>query len=219
MSTSPRMCLRECLRDRLYNSPEFPNGKRAATGAGWHPECLYHQDQCEWHGPRLLDLSRRKSFRRRKSHRRGRLRECRRDRHYKLPGFSDSKRVSVDLRRWRRGRLRQQDSLVYSNTSRYSVSADPTMLWPPNGKMVPVTVSGAITDACSFVTAAEYSVIDEYGEIQPSGPVTLGAGRSYLFAVLLQASRSGSDGLYDYATRGTMRRAIRLSLCSIDSHP
>ena len=85
--------------------------------------------------------------------------------------------------------------------------------------MVPVTVSGAITDACSFVTAAEYSVIDEYGEIQPSGPVTLGAGRSYLFAVLLQASRSGSDGLYDYATRGTMRRAIRLSLCSIDSHP
>ena len=74
-----------------------------------------------------------------------------------------------------------------------TLSADPTMLWPPNGKMVPVTVSGAITDTCSVVNAAEYSVVDEYGEIQPSGPVTLGAGGSYSFAVLLQASRSGSD--------------------------
>ena len=74
-----------------------------------------------------------------------------------------------------------------------TVSADPTTLWPPNGKMVSVTVSGAITDACSVVDAAEYSVLDEYGEIQPSGPVTLAAGGSYSFAILLQASRSGSD--------------------------
>ena len=76
-----------------------------------------------------------------------------------------------------------------------TVSADPTMLWPPNGKMVPVTVLGAIPDACSAVnvSTAENSVIDEYGEIQPSRPVTLGAEGSYSFAILLQASRSGSD--------------------------
>jgi hypothetical protein len=76
-----------------------------------------------------------------------------------------------------------------------TVSADPTMLWPPNGKMVPVTVSGAMTDACSAVKAstAEYSVVDEYGEVQPSGPVTLGAGERYSFTILLEASRLGSD--------------------------
>jgi hypothetical protein len=76
-----------------------------------------------------------------------------------------------------------------------TVSANPTMLWPPNGEMLPVTVSGAITDACSGVNAstAVYSVTDEYGEVQPSGPVTLGAGGSYSFAIPLQASRSGTD--------------------------
>lgn len=76
-----------------------------------------------------------------------------------------------------------------------SVSASPSLLWPTNGKMVPVTVSGSMTDALSGVDpgTAAFSVVDEYGLVQPSGPISLGQGGSYSFTVSLQASRLDSD--------------------------
>lgn len=74
-----------------------------------------------------------------------------------------------------------------------TVSTTPTVLWPPSGKMVPVTVSGTITDSGCTVTAAAYAVTDEYGKVQPSGLLTLGPGGAYSFTVLLQASRLGAD--------------------------
>lgn len=76
-----------------------------------------------------------------------------------------------------------------------TVSASPAALWPANGKLVPVTVSGKITDGDNgcVVNTAVYAVKDEYGKIQPSGEVTLGAGGAYSFAVWLQASRLGTD--------------------------
>jgi glycosidase len=76
-----------------------------------------------------------------------------------------------------------------------SVSANPVSLWPPNGKMLPVTVSGAITDTLSGVdpSTAAFAVVDEYGSVQPSGAVSLGAGGRYSFTVSLQASRNGND--------------------------
>jgi hypothetical protein len=76
-----------------------------------------------------------------------------------------------------------------------NVLANPPSLWPPNGKMVPVTVSGTITDNLSGVnpSTAAFRVVDEYGTIQPSGPVSLGPGGSYSFSVSLQASRKGND--------------------------
>ncbi len=76
-----------------------------------------------------------------------------------------------------------------------SVSANPSSLWPPNDNMVPVTVSGMISDKLSGVdpSTAAFSVADEYGSVQPSGPVSLGTGGSYSFTVLLQASRNGND--------------------------
>jgi hypothetical protein len=54
-----------------------------------------------------------------------------------------------------------------------TVSTTPTALWPPNGSMIPVTVSGTITDSGCTVTSAAYVVTDEYGQVQPSGTVTL----------------------------------------------
>jgi hypothetical protein len=77
-----------------------------------------------------------------------------------------------------------------------TVSASPMSLWPPNGKMVPVTVSGTITDSLSGVNAAtaSFAVVDEYGSVQPTGPVNVRRGGSYSFTVLLQASRNGNDG-------------------------
>jgi hypothetical protein len=59
--------------------------------------------------------------------------------------------------------------------------------------MVPVSVSGTITDTGCTVTAATYAVIDEYGKVQPSGLVTLSPKGAYSFTVLLEASRLGTD--------------------------
>jgi len=74
-------------------------------------------------------------------------------------------------------------------------SANPTTLWPPNGNPVAVTVAGAITDATSGVdsTSATLAVTDEYGQVQPTGRVTVGAGGTYSFGISLIASRNGSD--------------------------
>jgi hypothetical protein len=76
-----------------------------------------------------------------------------------------------------------------------TISANPTTLWPPDGKMVPVTISGAITDTGSGVNASTpaYAVVDEYGQVQPGGPIILGSGGTYSTTVCLQASRDGSD--------------------------
>ena len=76
-----------------------------------------------------------------------------------------------------------------------NVAASPSSIWPPNGTMVPVTISGTITDSLSGVnpTTAAFAVVDEYGAIQPSGSVTLGSRGPYSFTVQLQASRNGND--------------------------
>jgi probable HAF family extracellular repeat protein len=73
-----------------------------------------------------------------------------------------------------------------------TVSASPATLSPPNGRLVTVTVSGAITDEGSGVEASTYQVIGEYGQIQPKGNVPPVDG-SYTFTVALQASRRGND--------------------------
>lgn len=92
-------------------------------------------------------------------------------------------------------------SVLLNNTSfdtsppAITVSASPSILWPPNGRLVPVTVFGTITDTVSGVnpTSPTYAVKDEYGLVQPSGAISLGPGGSYSFLILLQASRLGSD--------------------------
>ena len=77
-----------------------------------------------------------------------------------------------------------------------TVAASPETLWPPNGRLVTVTVSGTIMDepGGSGVQAnsAAYRVMDEYGQIQPRGSVPLVDG-SYAFTIQLQASRRGND--------------------------
>jgi uncharacterized membrane protein len=76
-----------------------------------------------------------------------------------------------------------------------TLAVSPATLSPPNGKLVAVTVSGTITDGDngSGVQASTYQVIDEYGQVQPSGNVATEADGSYAFTVELQASRRGND--------------------------
>jgi len=76
-----------------------------------------------------------------------------------------------------------------------TASANPSTLWPPNGKMVNVTVSGTVTDATSGVNpnSANFAVVDKYGSVRPSGNVLLAANGTYSFTISLQASRLGTD--------------------------
>ncbi|PWT87060.1 MAG: hypothetical protein C5B58_00390 [Acidobacteria bacterium] len=75
-----------------------------------------------------------------------------------------------------------------------SVSASPKILWPPNGAMVPITVTGHITDdECDGsginLSTPAYAVTDDDGKVEPSGPIQLQPDGSYDFVILLQASR------------------------------
>jgi hypothetical protein len=76
-----------------------------------------------------------------------------------------------------------------------TASANPAVLWPPNGKTVDVMVSGRITDVTSGVNpnSATFSVVDAYGTVQPSGDVVVSGNGSYSFTVALEARRSGTD--------------------------
>ena len=74
-------------------------------------------------------------------------------------------------------------------------SVTPDTLWPPNGKLVPVTIVATITDAGSGVDphTTAYTVEDEYSSVEPSGSLTLGADGHYTATIPLQASRHGND--------------------------
>jgi hypothetical protein len=72
--------------------------------------------------------------------------------------------------------------------------ASPTTLWPPNHKLVPVTVTGHVADNFSgVVPTLSYNTVDEYGQLQPSGTARVDSNGNYSFMVRLQSSRLGQD--------------------------
>ena len=80
-------------------------------------------------------------------------------------------------------------------TPTITVAASAPMLWPPNGRVVPDMISGVIGDGLSGIdpSTATFRVMDEYGRVQPTGPVVIGPGGVYSFTVNLEASRLGQD--------------------------
>jgi hypothetical protein len=68
-------------------------------------------------------------------------------------------------------------------------------LWPPNGQMVALHITGTINDELGEVNgdATAYRVVDEYGLVQPTGSVLVAPNGSYAFTIHLQASRRGED--------------------------
>lgn len=74
-------------------------------------------------------------------------------------------------------------------------AATPNTLWPPNGNTVVVTVSGTVTVGTQAIPPGGivYTVIDEYGQVQPSGVIALAAGGGYSSGVPLIAARNGND--------------------------
>jgi hypothetical protein len=86
------------------------------------------------------------------------------------------------------------NTLVCTTPPELTLAASPSVLWPPNGRFVPVTVSGKIIlgTGCVLENVA-YAVEDEYGKVQPTEPITLGDGGRYSVTAWLQASRLGTD--------------------------
>ena len=87
-----------------------------------------------------------------------------------------------------------------------TVSASSPVLWPPNGKVVRVTISGRVVDALSGVNprTAKFRVIDGHEENEfdrrhshehdePNGSIVLGNDGRFSFAVALEAERRGED--------------------------
>ena len=73
-------------------------------------------------------------------------------------------------------------------------SIEPAYLWPPNGRMEPVAITGKIIlpDGCT-ISEAGYSIDDEYGFLTGEGTITLGPDNSFSASVPLEVSRKGAD--------------------------
>lgn len=67
-----------------------------------------------------------------------------------------------------------------------TLSVDPSILWPPNHKMIDVAVTGGASDSLSGVASVLFSVKDEYGLVQP---VITGFNST----IPLEAWRDGND--------------------------
>ena len=84
-------------------------------------------------------------------------------------------------------------SLKIDNTlPTVTVRANPTQGGHGN-KPLNVTISGQVADTISGVGPVTYSVLDEYGITQPSGPVTVQANGSYSFTLSLPATKNQGD--------------------------
>lgn len=75
-----------------------------------------------------------------------------------------------------------------------SLSANPEEITPPNGKMVPVTLTLNGADAVSGLALVSYTVTDEYGASLSIPPRTLtGNSASWTETLLVEARRNGED--------------------------
>jgi hypothetical protein len=78
-----------------------------------------------------------------------------------------------------------------------TASANPVNIFN-SVRVVPVTISGTIKDNLSGVdpTTVKFVVHDEYGKVEPTGPVTLGANGDYSFTISLRTfvKKRDADG-------------------------
>jgi hypothetical protein len=73
---------------------------------------------------------------------------------------------------------------------------NPSILWPPNGEMVPVVFSGSAVDTGSGLDTLTYTMIDEYGEFSSAGAITPESTGVFSFTLSLEADRDGNDPDY-----------------------
>ena len=76
-----------------------------------------------------------------------------------------------------------------------AASATPTSLWPPNGKLVNVNVTGTVTPQqnCTMPEYVSFAIFDEYGEFDTALAAVALVNGTFSFSVPLEASRHGED--------------------------
>jgi hypothetical protein len=77
-----------------------------------------------------------------------------------------------------------------------SVSADPYILWPPNHRLVPVTITIEAADLESGLQAIAVSVVDEYDQHEPLiAPIELAGDEGWVLQLVVEllSDRLGSD--------------------------
>lgn len=70
---------------------------------------------------------------------------------------------------------------------------EPSILWPANGDMVNVIVSGNVKDISSGVASVNYTVSDEYNQLGLAGNIIAGNDGGFLFNISLKAEKDSKD--------------------------
>ena len=94
------------------------------------------------------------------------------------------------------GQVSTLDLTIDRHAPTLTLTVDPPALWPPNHKMVNVTIAGAAADTGSGIEAVRFKVTDEYGQVEPTIDPVPGAGGATLtwkLTVALEAARGGED--------------------------
>ncbi|HXG54119.1 MAG TPA: family 10 glycosylhydrolase [Vicinamibacterales bacterium] len=75
-----------------------------------------------------------------------------------------------------------------------TLTSDRSVLWPPNGQMVPVTFTGSGADSTSGLAGVTYQIVDEYGMVFSIAPRLLeGSSATWSDVVSLEARRDDTD--------------------------
>lgn len=96
----------------------------------------------------------------------------------------------------RAGQVTTFDITIDRTAPAGSLTADPSIVWPPNHKMITITFSGELTDVGTGLEGVTFRVLDEYGTVEPSINPVAGSGQTALTfsrTVELEASRRGDD--------------------------
>src|SRR6266511_993407 len=94
------------------------------------------------------------------------------------------------------GRVATFDITIDRSAPTGSIAADPAFVWPPNDKMMPVTLSADLADTGTGIDTVTFRVLDEYGAVEPSLSPFTATGESALQLTRvfeLEASRHGKD--------------------------
>jgi hypothetical protein len=84
--------------------------------------------------------------------------------------------------------------MVDTSDPTLQIAANPSRISPPNGTMVPVTISGTGADGVSGLSEVSYVVTDEYGGTFSIGTRSLtGNSANWTETLLIEARRNGDD--------------------------
>jgi hypothetical protein len=77
-----------------------------------------------------------------------------------------------------------------------TLSTDPAEIWPPDGSMLTVTLSGDLTDVGTGISRVTFRVLDEYGTVEPNIEALDGGGTTaatFTRSFQIEAARRGGD--------------------------